>query len=158
MSIKTKWKGQSRGRKAGSQTPYPILTHPVPAWDLAHSRLSKQSNKCMDARMNSQSTPQAASNPPAPAVAGAVPWAWGSSQGGAPHCPPAPRSPESPPAGRALPAKQKARSRKGLKYRESSSHQTLHLLHLKNYLASLLRLPHPLPPCTRPAPRGSFSS
>lgn len=93
--------------------------------------------------------------PSTTAAAGAVPRGWGSSQGGARHCPPAPRSPESPPAGRAPPAKQKARSKKGLKHRESSSYQTLHLLHLKNYLASLLPLPRPLPPCTRPAPSAS---
>lgn len=44
-------------------------------------------------------------------------------------------SPESLPSGRALPAKQRARSSKGLKHRESSSHQTLHLLHLKKLLS-----------------------
>lgn len=42
---------------------------------------------------------------------------------------------ESLPSGTALPAKQGTRNRNDLKHRESSSRQTLHLLHLKKLLS-----------------------
>lgn len=59
-----------------------------------------------------------------------------------------PRPLESLQSGRALPGKRKGRSRRGLRHRESSSHQTLHLLHLKNYLDNVL----PAAPAPRPPP------